>query len=254
MDYRDVIDLLMDWLAPQRCIVCNEIIEGDEILCDVCKPKWESEKRCPCEKCGRPSIECECGLEAASPLVDRLTLGVCHLGWYAPGDKTSAGNLLTYEMKTRDYARLYRHIGGELARRVSRFKGVGENTIVTYVPRTRKNVREYGMDQSERLAKYVARYLGLPKLKTLVNVSRKLQKELDHNERYVNASTSYRLSKDADGMLRGKTVILIDDIITTGASMLSAAEILAENGASGLIFASVLKTQKPHEARKSFAI
>jgi ComF family protein len=105
------------------------------------------------------------------------------------------------------------------------------------VPLHPKRLRERGYNQAERLAREVARRRGLPLLPALERVRASTpQAELGRDQRLVNLEGAYRTSADVKGM----TLLLIDDVGTTGATLEECAKALLAAGArsvEGLVFA-----------------
>jgi len=108
--------------------------------------------------------------------------------------------------------------------------------IFTNVPRRRESIRKYGMDHASLLAKSVAKYFSARYYQPLISKSKQEQKHMSGTQRLKNAS--FRLKKGARSF-KGKTVILIDDIVTTGSSMGACAMLLRALGAKKIIGAVV---------------
>ena len=104
---------------------------------------------------------------------------------------------------------------------------------MTYAPRRRRVEKKYGFDQSKLLAKEIGRQLSIEVKPTLINKGKRAQKLLTKEERRKNAQASYFLKKNLN--LSGKTVLLVDDLITSGATMKAASELLYKVGANDVI-------------------
>lgn len=93
------------------------------------------------------------------------------------------------------------------------------------------------------ISKCFARHIGAEYIPLLANVGNIRQKELAYSGRFRNASHSYRFRGKYSEMLYGADVILIDDVSTTGATLMSCAKILMEEGAGrvfGISFAGTV--------------
>ncbi len=109
--------------------------------------------------------------------------------------------------------------------------------VFTSIPRRRAAKIKYGIDHAALLSARVAKKLGAKYQKTLISHSKHEQKLSKHREeRMKNARFDYS-GKNID--LSGKTVILVDDVVTTGASMSVAATLLKGAGAKRIIGASL---------------
>ncbi len=106
-----------------------------------------------------------------------------------------------------------------------------EGLIVTNVPRRKEGIKKYGFDHAAALARSVAKLLNVPYIPTLVSHAKTAQKGLRGRDRKINAQFSAKRSLS----LKGKTVLLIDDVVTTGSSMGNAAMVLKGEGAKTIL-------------------
>ena len=119
-----------------------------------------------------------------------------------------------------------------------------EDSIVAYVPRSFARKNETGHDQSEYIARYVAENFSLKVEKLFRKKGKIQQKMLGAQERTLNAESSYVMRKNIACDLKNKTLILCDDVVTTGASLSVCAKQLIDAGAErvyALTFAKTLK-------------
>ena len=105
--------------------------------------------------------------------------------------------------------------------------------IVTYPPRRKDGVIDYGYDHAQLLAKRYARLLGLKVENCFKNVGKKEQKTLTKLERMQNALQSF-VPKDGINA-EGKKFILIDDVITSGSTINACASLLKRMGAKSVV-------------------
>lgn len=114
--------------------------------------------------------------------------------------------------------------------------------LVTWVPLAAPRLRQRGYDQAELLAKVVAERYGLPLMGTLVKIkdTKPQSSLLEATARFENAKDVYIL---ADVDVSGANILLIDDVITTGASTLSCAETLKTGGARGVACLSLARAK-----------
>ena len=110
-----------------------------------------------------------------------------------------------------------------------------ENYIFTNVPRRKSAIVEYGIDHSALLAEECARKIGAEYIPLMKSNAKKPQKSLETNERMLNAD--FELISDLD--FDGKGIILVDDIITSGASISSAAMLIRSLGCKNIVAAAL---------------
>ena len=107
--------------------------------------------------------------------------------------------------------------------------------IITWAPVSRKRLRKRGYDQARLLAEAIAAQVGLPCLPLLEKIRdtepQSLQK--DDARRKKNAKGAYRCS--APEQAQGKRILLIDDIVTSGATLKECARVLRSAGAGPIV-------------------
>lgn len=102
-----------------------------------------------------------------------------------------------------------------------------EADLVTFVPVHRERLKSRGYDQSEMIAAHLSMLAGLPFAKLLERVrNTKPQFDLNAAERAQNITGAFQLCAGPE-TFAGKTILLIDDIYTTGATMGACASLLA---------------------------
>ena len=202
---------ILDLLLPPRCPGCGR--EG-EILCAGC---YRSLERRIDEPSGVPI-----GLAAALPQ------GVVQAEWCAAfsGPARAALHALKYDGERR----LAEPLGVLLARRWAR-AGAGGDLVVP-VPIHAARRRERGFDQAELLAGVASRHLRLPMVRALKRSERTAaQHSLGRAERARNVSGAFAVHPDFGPQVRGRWLILVDDVATTGATLTGCAGALHAAGA-----------------------
>ena len=104
---------------------------------------------------------------------------------------------------------------------------------ITYIPRRKSTKRYYSFDQSQKLAKALGKIINIPVFSCIENKGKREQKRLNKIERLENARKAYAMKKNAK--IEYENIFLVDDIITSGASMKVCADLLYENGAKNVI-------------------
>lgn len=251
--------LLRNLLFPPKCAGCDALIpvrdwrRGDECLCRSCRAEWEMSKLELCPDCRESMLDCRC---MPYLLEESGMQALCKLMLYGTPDGTqrSVGDRLLYHVKDKHIVAYEDFLAAQLAtvvRTEMSYRGwlmadeKGEmpfETLVTYCPRSPRKVRAVGTDQAERIARRLASLLNLPFVKTLSRRDNEEQKHLNEAERRYHASHSYRLRAAAS--VSCKRVILVDDIVTTGASMSACTEALLGGGALSVIGVAVSRVRE----------
>jgi len=107
----------------------------------------------------------------------------------------------------------------------------GKVALITMVPLYRDRERERGFNQSQLLAALVAKHYNIPFKENILVRTRKTRPQFDlkKSERFTNVVGAFRMSREEN--ISGKTILLIDDILTTGATVSECAKALKEGEA-----------------------
>jgi len=211
---------LLDVLLPPTCAGCG--LEG-KALCARCRRHVERRLD---EPAGVPI-----GLPSPAPS------GIVQLEWCASfnGPARSAIHALKYDGERR----LVGPIAELMAERWRR-AGVGGDALAS-VPVHAQRRRERGFDQAELLAREIAIRLGLPFWPALQRATRtRAQHRLGRGARQANVGSAFAISPRYTEEVIGRWIVVVDDVSTTGATLVACARALYEAGAfavSALTFA-----------------
>ena len=237
-------------LFPRRCAACSALLDWYEIekppLCDACLALWERETRKECEICAKPIARCDCMTES---MKKAGCAGFRKLVYYRHGKRSEVQNRVIYRIKnTRDVetarflaARLLRECEQELAP-----AELSDRVCLTYVPRATRTKLETGTDQARELAEALGHLSGIPMERLIRRRKhhRAPQKKLSARERLRNAEQTFCLCRNAD--VKGKNVILVDDIVTTGSTVATCVKLLRKGGAARVFCLSVATNELHH--------
>jgi len=103
--------------------------------------------------------------------------------------------------------------------------------FLAFVPLYKDELKERGFNQSEILAEFLSKNLNLKIFKDLVKIKKtKPQSSLKLEERKINLKDCFNVNKKPP-----QNIILIDDIITTGYTLIECAEVLKKNGTKNIL-------------------
>ena len=234
---------------PPECIVCRELLTGSGEMCEDCRKIWDEARRERCPVCHKTARACTC-LPFSLFYTDSIgSRKISSLAFYKKFGSDDLTNILVrrviYSVKTNSDRSGVRFAARELSREILKTLALaGEKASdwkITYPQRSKKRARKYGFDQGRDLAREISRYTGIPYEETLENVSSLTQKNLNASERKRNAESSYVLK---EGCTPSGKYFMIDDIITTGATLNAAALILKENGAEAVYPVCIARSKK----------
>lgn len=177
-------------------------------------------------------MDCRCMPEV---LANAGCDGLVKLAAYDPADLRGVMNRLINNCKRYKDGNAFDMLASQLAvgldKMLRELGSSRQNTVISFCPRSRRRVREYGFDQAEQLARRVSSHIGIG-FDTLLLRRRSIrggsQKKLDAEGRKSNAAHSVMLSEGK--IPKGGTVVLVDDVVTSGATMAACVSLLKEAG------------------------
>ncbi len=209
---------LLDLLFPPRCVFCGDILTGGaEEVCPKCRK--EARFLQGKERHGKGEFFDDC----VSVLKYR---GCVRRG------------LLDFKFRRRQS---YRHTYGRWMAELAREEYEGELDVVTWVPLSRRSLRKRRYDQCRLLAETVAARLGLPVERLLRKVREtEVQSGLREDaERRANVLGAYA----AAGNVAGRRILLVDDVVTSGATLAECARALLTAGAEAVLCVTLCKAR-----------
>ena len=218
---------LLSFVLPAFCPICKTPLgEGESIVCEDCFQQMPLIAAPFCQSCGSPlkgeGVYCRRCREGDSPL--RRGRGV---GVYG-GVLLELIQLLKYKRKPS----LARRLGSLMAEIALSDPMMSQADLVVPVPLYRTRLRERGYNQAELLAREVSESMGVGlSARSLVRrKATRTQTLLSEEERRENVRDAFLVVKEKE--VKGRKVILVDDVLTTGATLRSAASALLESGAA----------------------
>lgn len=220
-----MIQALLSLLAPDDCYVCGN--EGPA-LCLACRK-------------GIPIIQSRCFL-CMQRTSDYQTCDNCR----AVSNIDTAIVATPYTSCTKAALHAYKYtnrrsVAKPLASLLhERSHLVAQDAVVTFVPTIGAHIRERGFDHARLLAREYAKLCGTASVPTLRRTQQTVQVGASRITRLKNMEHAFTASNKH--MYVNKTVILVDDVITTGATVSSAAKTLKRAGAKKVIVVAVAQS------------
>ncbi|MGH7719142.1 MAG: ComF family protein [Gemmatimonadaceae bacterium] len=219
---------LLGLLLPRACAVCERPLDAGDggVVCARCWSQVRTLHAPRCERCGHPRRAGECQWCRLLPAYVRAARSLC----WIPGG--TAGNIV-HALKYGGWCA----VAAEMARRMSRLSWPvdveRERTALVPVPLAPSRERERGFNQSDLLARELGRRWNLPVWpRALVRIrTTTTQTRLTPESRRTNVSGAFRLGTAPAAPLRGAHVVLVDDVVTTGATVVECARALFNGGA-----------------------
>lgn len=226
-------------LLPAECLLCHALLsprDAHRLVCPVCRHRWKPVRPPWCERCGQPEPHFgPCRLCAAWPAALRTARSAV---WLTEGAQ-HAVHALKYGGLSR--------IADDLALPMTALRPrTDEPTTLIPIPLARARLRQRGYNQSERLARALARTWRIPVTVDLLVRTRDTptQTALTPGTRLANVAGAFEARIADCGWRIGNhsiksairnpqsMIVLVDDVFTTGATLAEAARALEKAGAT----------------------
>ena len=206
----------IDWLYPNVCPVCGKYIDHDADLCAECKSGLRLYT-------GEYPIPGADGFAAYCLYSGSIKGAILHFKHDDCGNSYYAFAVGIYE--------------------AVKAKGFDDDIdLIVPIPSSKRSLKKRGYNQTELIAKELRYLIGAPYANVLEKVTEtKEQKSLHMNERAANVAGAFGIRKKAPE-IKGKTILVIDDVCTTGSTLAEAARTLKAAGAGKVYTAAFAKT------------
>ncbi len=215
--YSSLIEPLINIIIPSNCIFCNAAMENNKkIICEIC---YSELKKAPVV------LEQKLRQEINNPNIDRIFIG------YEYSEKLK---MLMHVFKYERFTALASHFASAIATLIRYPEKID---LILPVPLHPRKHRERGYNQSELIGKSLACLLSIEYRNDLLERKKYTisQTTLNKNDRIQNVSDAFFCSES----LHDKTILIIDDVITTGSTLKACAECVLKNKAKIVHLAAV---------------
>ena len=207
-----IIDTIIGTLAPYDCVSCGQ--EG-RVLCSHCVMALPAARE-QCYKCCEPSSSgstCSACSQAGSPdFVYAATMyqGAAKdlIGWFKFRGAQSAAGIMARRMKIRPEQ--------------------GMHTYIVPVPTANRRARVRGFDQAKLLARELSRQNSMPYISCLGRIGETRQVGMSRGKRLAQLGDAFYVKNPSH--VRNAAILLVDDVMTTGATLEAATLALRKAG------------------------
>jgi len=226
------LEAVQDFVYPSSCLVCGAYVgSAGKLICPACWDKIDVYDHLFCANCLgviTDKFECmRCSPEDTLPL-----LAYGHFG-------DPLGEIIRY-FKHRGFSRLGPRLAGRLLdKHADLLKKLSADVIIP-IPLHSYRLKLRGFNQAEILADIFGERQNIPVDKKLLRKIKNTrdQKTLDHDSREDNIRGAYGVFGQ---LTKNKKIMLVDDVVTTGATMREARKVLNEAGGK-VVMAAVIAT------------
>ena len=212
---------LANLFFPPQCFSCNERIDNSAILCETCSDELVGLKENICAFCNKKTVTgfiCEeCKREYPFDEV------VCAYTFNLPLQR------MIHHFKYNEFKKIGTFLGYKLAEIISTYSFISDTDYIIPVPLHKAKKRFRGFNQSEIIARALSIKFNIPILKNELTRKKftQTQTKLKKHEREKNVANAFQLKNF--GIIENKSLLLVDDVLTTGSTMKSIALLLKEN-------------------------
>lgn len=211
------------WLLPGECLLCRRPVsaaDDDALVCGLCRVRWRPLPDPVCSRCGTP-------LEPDES---------CRWCTEWPAALRRVRSAVALEAGARDVVHRLKYEGWwrvaeAMAMAMAGLEPLTAGVSLIPIPLAPGRRRSRGYNQSERLAAALGARLDLPVRPDLLRRTRETptQTALTPDQRRANVSGAFAAEN-----VEGRRLVLVDDVFTTGATLLAAAGALEQGGAAGV--------------------
>lgn len=222
---------LLEFALPTVCLVCDRLLSTNRngLVCRICWTKVDWIQLPICARCGHPKTRNSCSWCDLLPPYVR-TARSC--AWMPGG---VAGEII-YSLKYSGWGGVAAEIASHMGKLPWPVDVLSERAMLVPVPLTSQRLRERGYNQSTLLALELSRIWGIPCREILRRDKAAVsQTRLTPDERLRNVAEAFSLEVN-ESEVAGKHLILLDDVITTAATLNSCAATLYDRGARTLSY------------------
>lgn len=209
---------------PARCAACGKLIKVNETVCPGCADNLMKIEQPACRHCGMSPENCICDRQAF--YFENFAASFLYEG---------AAMEMLRSMKFRGKREYALFFARHMAQTAARAFPDAEFDLVVGIPMTKEDVKSRGFNQSSTMAKHIAQFLHVPFSESALTKIKKTQKQhtLNFTQRKTNPAGAFAADK---AVVQGKTVLLCDDIRTTGGTLYYAGEALISAGAQAVYY------------------
>ncbi len=216
----NILQTFIGLFFPKICLSCDErLLDNEQFLCLNCINSLDFLKVI-CPICGSPKTEDKCKVCQTNEFLFDKARSVFMFN-------TVVQNLI-HEFKYNEMTMIAKFLGKLSQEYIEKFQPFDHIDYVVPVPLHKVKKRYRGFNQSEYITRQIARNMNWKHLPNLIKRKRftETQTKLNKEQRRENVSFAFKINSKYN--IKGKNILLVDDVFTTGATVNSIAAALKE--------------------------
>jgi len=218
------VQIFLGLFFPKICLSCDErLLENEQFICSSCFNSLKFlENICPI--CGAPKITRKCKICQTNEFLFNKACSVFMFNKVVQN--------LIHEFKYNEMTRIAKFMGALSLEYFERFQPFDHIDYIVPVPLHKVKKRSRGFNQAEYLTREISKNMSWEHLPKLIKRKRytKTQTKLNKDQRKKNVSFAFKINPRYE--IKGKNILLVDDVFTTGATVNSISNVLKEKHAN----------------------
>lgn len=237
--FKELVNFIEDlFLKNHKCICCRKEIpdENKRGICDKCFNSMELFSGELCSKCGEMVVAGNARCDSCKEIEYHFDENRS----YAAYGEVSA--IIVKSLKYNGNKYISKYIANMLLEDKKYFEGVD---YITFVPMSKERFKERDFNQAEEIAKDVSAAINIPVISVLEKIKENThQAGLTRKERIKNIANTIAVKNDESFEIKDKTILVIDDVFTTGSTLSECAKVLKKKGANKVKTLTFAKTRQ----------
>ena len=226
------MNIIQDILFPKYCILCKSIGSS---LCEKCKKNLQLTSIESCIVCDRLSIDGTTHLKCKSKFSPDRYISLCYY------NQLARKIILNAKYNQKSYKSLDDFIN--INENLAKLNNINSIDIIIPIPMTKSFKKLSDINHAKYIAEKISQTIKIPICDALIKTTKISQKNLSKEYRHINISGKIKLNLGFLTLIKNKSILLVDDVLTTGATMLESTKILKANGAKNVTCLTLTKDE-----------
>lgn len=226
---KTIIKMVIELIFPSVCPLCEKLkkVDEQEGACCECKKKIKYISEPFCEKCGKEIDDEE--MQLCFDCSKNKHYFEKSRALYSYNDDIKK-SIYSFKYKNqKEFAKFY---ANDMHKKFGKWIVNNKIDLIIPIPLHKKKLKKRGYNQAELIAKELSKLIDIPAINAVIrNKYTKPQKNLTNTKRRENLKDAFLIKENVKGL----TILLIDDIYTTGSTLDNVSKILYKNNANNVL-------------------